>query len=734
MKPAFLDAMSWEMAEVYGAITDQLLINLARYFPYYNAGDPLPTSAFEYQAAMLAQMGQVNAESMRIIRNGLADADDALNGILETAVADSVRKIEPDLYRAAKAGVFMMPSTPIVSPNQMRAFQLYYKQAADKLNLVNTVMLESTQSAYTQAVSDVVSEMAVAEGIGRIQTAMDTAAGEAITGVSSWNQAKAHAIDRMKENGITGFIDHAGRHWSAEAYVAMDVRTTVMNTARAAVWETNESFGNDLYSVSWHNGARPLCYDWQNKVISSIDAARTVVDLDGNEIQVFAQSATTYGQPAGLFGINCGHYPTPFIPGVSKLRGQPQNEEDNAKTYAESQQQRGLERKLREEKRDLMMMKAQGADPDVIAAQRDRCRQTSADIDQFCKETGRARHRDREGVYTKREFPEKDSYDISQFDRTQKDIIEKYYKDGGAQQEFTFGQMTPNDSTTSVVTEGAGEVQTQQKDADRQQMLEGYDKRIEELEKERYALIESGSDDYVKSDKLYSEIEDLKVKREIVANGGYTINEATVSRVENYVVAPGTSNQIDLASADVYTMPDGTQFVFKHGIAKAHQHLTPEALIDQYYQMPKEVRERGQKVINVVDRYNPDDAYWRKTYKGFTHSYATGGEQITFYRWDYEHDKDYLLFTLEHESGHLIDQTAGSGGVWFSDMQEWTDAMAKDKAVSGLDSFRSYGTNSHHEDFADSVGYYFTKHEEFARKMPNRAALIERVLGIGGAP
>ena len=444
MRPAFLDAMSWEMAEVYGAITDQLLINLARYFPYYNAGDPLPTSAFEYQAAMLAQMGQVNAESMRIIRNGLADADDALNGVLETAVADSVRKVEPDLYRAAKAGVFMMPSTPILSPNQTRAFQLYYKQAADKLNLVNTVMLESTQSAYTQAVSDVVSEMAVAEGIGRIQTAMDTAAGEAITGVSSWNQAKAHAIDRMKENGITGFIDHAGRHWSAEAYVAMDVRTTVMNTARAAVWETNESFGNDLYSVSWHNGARPLCYDWQNKVISSIDAARTVVDLDGNEIQVYAQSATTYGQPAGLFGINCGHYPTPFIPGVSKLRGQPQNEEDNAKTYAESQQQRGLERKLREEKRDLMMLKEQGAPDDIIAAQRDRCRQTSADIDQFCKETGRARHRDREGVYTKREFPEKDSYDISQFDRTQKDIIEKYYKDGGAQQEFTFGQMTPN--------------------------------------------------------------------------------------------------------------------------------------------------------------------------------------------------------------------------------------------------------------------------------------------------
>ena len=75
MHPAFLDDMSWEMAEVYGAITDQILINLARHFPFYVAGEDLPKSAFAYQAQMLAQMGQVNAETMRIIRNGLADAD-----------------------------------------------------------------------------------------------------------------------------------------------------------------------------------------------------------------------------------------------------------------------------------------------------------------------------------------------------------------------------------------------------------------------------------------------------------------------------------------------------------------------------------------------------------------------------------------------------------------------------------------------------------------------------------
>ena len=451
MHPAFLDEMSWEMAEVYGAITDQILINLARHFPFYVAGEDLPTSAFAYQAQMLAQMGQVNAETMRIIRNGLADADPALVNCLEQSVMDAVNGSEPELVQAVKRGIFAPPSATVVSPNQYRAFELYYKQAADKLNLVNTVMLESTQSAYRQAVSDVVSQIEIADRMNRTQIAIDAAAGETVTGVSSWNQALRHACDKLNDGGVVGFIDHAGRQWSAEAYVSMDIRTTMFNTGRAAVWETNQNFGNDLYSVSYHNGARPLCYPWQNKVISSLDAARTVVDLDGNEIQVIAQSDTSYGQAAGLFGINCKHYPTPFIPGVSLVEGKPQNEEDNARTYEESQTQRGLERKLREEKRDLMMAKAQGRSQEEIDALQQKCRETSVDIDEFCKKTGRARHRDREGVYTKREFPDSQKYDVSAFERDQKNMIDGFFSNGGAQQNFTAGQMTPNIPTPAPV-------------------------------------------------------------------------------------------------------------------------------------------------------------------------------------------------------------------------------------------------------------------------------------------
>jgi len=391
MRPSFLDNMSYEMAEVYGAVTDRILINLARHFKYVKSTGQI-TGSFEYQARMLAQMGQVTKETTDIILKSMGGADEALRGVLEAAIMDALKNEEPALRKAAQKGLLngggLLPAE--VTPNQLQAFQSYYRQSADKLNLVNTVMLESTQNAYTATVSDIVQRVRNTQGI------LNAGAGEVVTGVSTWNQAMHNAVQKMVGNGLTGFVDHGGHRWSPEAYVAMDIRTTMFNTARAAVWERADSYGADFYQVSSHNGARPLCYPWQGKVISRSGFAGMTEDLDGNKIRVYPESETTKGQAAGLFGINCRHYPMAFIPGFSTLKGQPQDPEENEKAYAESQEQRALERKLREEKRDLEVMKAQGASEEEIKAQRQRVRQASSNIDDFCDETGRARRRNRE--------------------------------------------------------------------------------------------------------------------------------------------------------------------------------------------------------------------------------------------------------------------------------------------------------------------------------------------------
>ena len=400
MNPREIEEMSWRMAEVYEAVVNRILINMARHFQYINAGE-VPSGTWIYQAKKLAEMGQVNKETEKIILDMLGDADGVLRALLEESIMNGLKDAEPALRKAAEKGFLPggINTPPVLEPGQMQAFSAYYKQSADKLNLVNTVMLESTGWAYQATVSDIVNRMNTAQGI------LNKATGEVVTGVSSWNDAIRRGVQNMVKNGITGFVDHGGHKWSPEAYVAMDVRTTMANTARAAVWERCEDYGDDLYQVSWHNAARPLCFPWQAKVISRSDTVQDVEDGEGFTVHVYAQSETTYGEPAGLFGINCGHYPIPFVPGFSRIRQPKQDAEENAKAYEQSQRQRYLERRLRDQKRDLEVMKAQGASEEELKWQRQRIKEASGDIDEFCAKTGRTRRRDRETAPVRATWP-----------------------------------------------------------------------------------------------------------------------------------------------------------------------------------------------------------------------------------------------------------------------------------------------------------------------------------------
>lgn len=426
MTPQEIEELSWRMGEVYEAVVNRILVNLARHFRYIEAGE-IPSGAWEYQVKKLAEMGQINRETERIILEMLGDADSALQALLEESILNGLRDAEPALRSAAENGFLNSGGNipPAIAPNQMQAFKAFYAQSADKLNLVNTVMLESTQTAFAATVSDIAVRISNTQGI------LNAASGEVVTGVSAWNKAMRDAVNKMVDNGLTGYIDHAGRHWSPEAYVTMDIRSTMANTARAAVFERNEEYGNDLYQVSWHNGARPLCYPWQGKVISRTGNARVVEDDEGNEVQVHTEDEIeSFNYGGGLFGVNCGHYPIPFIPGFSRIRQPMEDAEQNAKTYEESQKQRTLERKLRNEKRDLEVLKAQGASEDVLKEQRRRVRKASKDIDEFCAETGRARRRNREYTPINPTFPDPDTYDPALFPTAERDKINAFFTGG----------------------------------------------------------------------------------------------------------------------------------------------------------------------------------------------------------------------------------------------------------------------------------------------------------------
>ena len=393
-----MERFAQPLVEVYAHVTDVLLVNIARHFNVKATGN---TGTFEWQVQKLAELGQVTEES----RNIIAELTGANSGLLREALTQSMLAalddVEPELKEAAKRGLLSAPDTEAhMSPGALNVLQSYYDQAAEKMNLVNTVMLQSSLDQYRKVISDTMFYEGQLESAQRI---LNESTGEVLLGASTHREAVRKAVKRMADDGLTGFVDRGGHHWSPEAYVSMDIRTTVTNTAHQSTWARCDEYGLDLIVVSVKAAARPLCYPWQGKVLSRDNRARDVTDLDGNTIHVYAMSESSYGQPAGLFGINCGHFSSPFFPGMSKARGEPEPEAVNAEQYAQSQRQRALERKIRRAKLDVAIAKATGDDEAVRDANRT-LRARQAEMRAFIDDTGRTRRYDRE--YTPTEFKE----------------------------------------------------------------------------------------------------------------------------------------------------------------------------------------------------------------------------------------------------------------------------------------------------------------------------------------
>ena len=204
-----------------------------------------------------------------------------------------------------------------------------------------------------------------------------------------------------------------------------------------------------------------------------------------------------------------------------------------------------------------------------------------------------------------------------------------------------------------------------------------------------------------------------------------TISDCT-TETRKYDFSDGTENGTrKSANATVYKTPDGTEFVFPVSYNKAHQTMTPEKAVELWSKVPEKLRNIGQKQIIFQDVHNPQDKYWRKRYKKFRGSYATGGDDINFWRYDYPHNDDYVVRTYCHEIGHKIDTDNSVNGTRFSDYTWWTDAMAEDKKGSGQKSVTVYGANANSEDFAESMAEFVKNPDAFRKTFPNRAKIID---------
>ncbi|MDO4174546.1 MAG: phage minor capsid protein [Eubacteriales bacterium] len=388
MTPEQTKRLTQPIVELYEDLTDELMTAVADQLASYG----YLTETAKWKTTKLAQSGAFNRRAARIIAERTKICPELIVAAVENAAWQAINEVEEPLQDAARQGVIHDATIP-TADSVMQVLAMYQRQAEDACNLVNTVMLYKVRDAYTGIVNktaDLANRPEYLQILGK-------RTGAVATGMQSRQAAVRQCIREFSEKGLPGFVDKRGREWSPEAYINMDIRTTVNNVAHETQFARMDAYGSDLIEVSSHAGARPLCAPFQGKLYSRSGKSGYTTDLHGNRIPYASWASTSYGQAAGLLGINCGHFTYPFFPGLSVMAYATYPAEENAKISKQSQKQRYLERRVRASKRECVMLDKIG-DKEGFQESAARLRKRKCALNDFLNETGRTARNDRTQV------------------------------------------------------------------------------------------------------------------------------------------------------------------------------------------------------------------------------------------------------------------------------------------------------------------------------------------------
>lgn len=202
------------------------------------------------------------------------------------------------------------------------------------------------------------------DNIGMVESAKDAflkASMEAVTNVNSGlyttEKALHKAVRKLERDGIS-LISYRNTKTGVQTVqnkvdvaVRRHIRTQISQDGARMTMERMQKYDVALVEVSSHAGSRPEHAEWQGRVYS----LKGDITIEGTRYRDF-YSATRYGSVDGLCGANCRHSFAPYIHGAPRsYEPNPDHPSglSNDEVYDLTQKQRYLERKIREDKRDL---------------------------------------------------------------------------------------------------------------------------------------------------------------------------------------------------------------------------------------------------------------------------------------------------------------------------------------------------------------------------------------------
>lgn len=363
---------------IVGLETD-LIANIAAYL----AAGKIEEDTAKWKMKKLAELGKLTKQNAKTIAEYAGKTPELLELTLQRAANSAIQKLAPGLKRMVQEGLIDRRATPSMSGNMLNSLKMLQKQAKKDLNLTNTTMKYKAKNAAMQVINRTAELANKQEYID----SLNKATGKVVTGIEARQSAMRECIGEMTQKGIPAFVDKNGRNWTPEAYTNMCIRSTVGSVAKETQFSLMDEYGLDLVEVSSHSGARPLCAKDQGKIFNRNGGGGYTTDLDGKRIKFYSWRSSSYGKPAGLLGINCGHQIYPFLPGISVQTYFPYDEKENAEQYEKICNQRALERKVRASKRECTTLDTLG-DKEGFDKAAYKLKQQEQQLKSYCEKNG----------------------------------------------------------------------------------------------------------------------------------------------------------------------------------------------------------------------------------------------------------------------------------------------------------------------------------------------------------
>lgn len=344
LTPDYFYGKSDKLIEMYQELEDWIISDIA--MRLIKSGEMSGTT--DRELWKLQQMGLHHTEIVKRISQMTGKSRDEVRRLLRDSVMTSFSDDAEVLKRLGDIQTPLQNNAAIMAMNaeMMKTF-------GELNNLTRTTMLQA-QRDLLNMLNEVDYRVA--------------------SGMQSYNSAICEVLDRYAQSGVV--IDYPmGARRSLEAAVRCCVVTSMNQTAAQVTNQYIAQKGIEYVLVSAHMGARhskkfpdgiPSHDHWQGKVYKIVGSDKdtpNLLDATGYTIDPKTGQGRVV-DPLGLHGYNCRHSHKPWDKPLRNpyvdTDGNPKiNVHESQELYEKQQQQRSMERAIRQTKRELLAKQAE---------------------------------------------------------------------------------------------------------------------------------------------------------------------------------------------------------------------------------------------------------------------------------------------------------------------------------------------------------------------------------------